>query len=80
MSIAATLKALELERVNNAELGEKISAKHAALKGELASKRAQVNAMFDHLDIQIDNATEAIEREIEARDQALLVIIQGDAG
>lgn len=79
MSIATIIKNLETERINNAELGEKIAAKHAQLKGEIESKQSQVNALFDHIKIQIDNATEIIGKEIEERDKAILAIIQGDA-
>lgn len=79
MSIATIIKNLETERINNAELGEKIAAKHASLKGEIEAKQAQVNALFDHIKIQIDNATSVIAQEIEERDRAILTIIQGDA-
>jgi hypothetical protein len=80
MSIAATLKALEAERLKNAELGDAIDAKIASQRLIVEAMRSQMSAGCDAMLADLDKMSAGIAREIEARDKALLLIIQGDAG
>ena len=80
MSITAIIKSLEAERMNNAELGEKFDSKIASLKLHVEALRSQFNAGLDAVIAEFDKAGKAVDTEIEMRDRALLVIIQGDAG
>lgn len=79
MSIAAVIKNLETERVNNAELGDKIDAKVASLKLHVEAIRSQVNAGLDSVILELDKALKVIGTEIEERDRAILAIIQGES-
>ena len=77
MSLATIIKNLETERVNNAELGDKIDAKVASLKLHVEAIRSQVNAGLDSVILELDKALKVIGTEIEERDRAILAIIQG---
>jgi arginine/lysine/ornithine decarboxylase len=73
MSIAAVIDSIEAERVNNAELGRKITAKIQSLVAANDALRAQVEAQGEELLRMIV----AIEDEIVARDKALRALIDG---
>lgn len=79
MSLATIIKNLETERVNNAELGDKIDAKVASLKLHVEAIRSQVNAGLDSVILELDKALKVIGTEIEERDRAILAIIQGES-
>lgn len=79
MSIAAVIKNLETERINNAELGEKIDGKVASLKLHVEAIRSQVNAGLDSVIAELDKALKVIGTEIEERDRAIFAIIQGES-
>lgn len=75
MSIAAVIDSIEAERVNNAELGRKITARIHNLAAAFSDAlRAQVEAQGEELLRMIV----AIEDEIVARDKALRALIDGD--
>jgi len=74
MSIAAVIDSIEAERVNNAELGRKITAKvHTLVAQNNDALRALVEAQGEELLRMIV----AIEDEIVARDKALQALIDG---
>lgn len=73
MSITAVIESIEVERQNNAELGRKITAKIHTLVAANDALRAQVEAHGEELLRMIV----AIEDEIDARDKALLGLIDG---
>jgi len=79
VSLATIIKNLETERVNNAELGDKIDAKVASLKLHVEAIRSQVNAGLDSVILELDKALKVIGTEIEERDRAILAIIQGES-
>lgn len=74
MSIATVIENIEIERQNNAELGRKIAAKFDTLIAANDALRAQVVAHGEEL----LRARVAIDEEIEARDKALIGLIEGD--
>ena len=89
MSLLAFTKAIEQERINNANLSEEWRAKISRIKGELEAARskhmvataaldADFGATVAGLLVELDRAQQGVDAELELRDKALLQLIEGE--
>lgn len=77
-SLLDVIEALEIERSQNTELGERLAMRIADIKTALSGARTQITVKLDDLQAQLDRAADGVSAEIAARDTAILQIIQGD--
>lgn len=77
-SLLDVIEALEIERSQNTELGERLAMRIADMKTALLGARTQITVKLDDLQAQLDRAADGVSAEIAARDNAILQIIQGD--
>lgn len=77
-SLLDVIEALEIERSQNTELGERLAMRIADIKTALSGARTQITVKLDDLQAQLDRAADGVSAEIAARDNAILQIIQGD--
>ena len=89
MSLLAFTKAIEQERINNANLSEEWRAKISRIKGELEAARSKHMAATAALEndfgatvagllVELDRAQQGVDAELELRDKALLQLIEGE--